>query len=52
MVETFLISVLVFGAAFAAMAIGALRGRPIGSRGCDGCPARRTPEEGEMRCRP
>lgn len=50
--ETFLISLLVFGAAFAAMAIGALRGRPLGSRGCDGCPARRAQEKGGTRCRP
>ena len=38
--STFLVSLLVFGAAFAAMAIGALRGRPLGARGCGDCSKR------------
>ena len=48
----FLMTFLGFGAAFAAMAVGALRGRPLSSRDCGDCPARRAPEEGGMRCRP
>jgi len=50
--ETFLISLIAFGLAFAAMAIGCSRGRPLGSHGCGDCPARRNAEEGGTRCRP
>ena len=46
-----LISLFVFGAAFAAMAVGALRGRPLGSRRCGACPHRPRAEGGSS-CRP
>ena len=50
--ETFLISLLVFALAFAALAIGALRGRPLGPGGCGGCGGcGRSGEDGGMRCR-
>lgn len=43
---TFVISLLVFGAAFAALAIGALWGRPLASGGCGDCKLRTLVKQG------
>ena len=50
--QVFLISLIAFVAAFAAMAIGCVRGRPPEARECGGCPARCGPEEGGARWLP
>jgi len=52
--ETYVISLLVFGLAFAGMALGPSLGRPLASRSCGECPRRERPtgESGGDGCRP
>jgi len=47
---TYLLTLFVFCAAFAALACGSMRGRPLAKRRCDGCPAHTADSEGGTAC--